>query len=97
MHRAFFLWGVVVKPEDVERIQFEAVRVQRNDDDEDADDCMGCMFARQRFAVCTRALELAKLRGVPDCEEPPPGGRLYTYVYKRTPIDPRQMSFLEGD
>lgn len=50
--------------------------------------CAGCLFAGQWARVCNRAAELARLRGVPDCDS----GVIYVAVER----DPRQMEFGES-
>lgn len=48
-------------------------------------DCEGCIFARQRSAVCRRASEISGF----DCEDALPDGRSGIFVIDRT--DPRQI------
>lgn len=76
---------------DVDRIQFKAEAATSDDPDEA---CEGCIFANQRMTVCHRAAELAKLRGLPDCEDKNANGQ--THIYVRTKIDPRQMDLIGG-
>lgn len=85
--------------QDVAAIQFSAVQVRSfsQKDADDDDSCAGCMFANQRAAVCRAAGEQAALRRLPDCEDPAPKGRGYTYVYVRVAIDPRQLSLIAED
>ena len=75
----------------VERIQFMA-QPAKTRLGEESDECAGCLFARQRMEVCRRACELAKLRGLPDCEDRSENNS--TYIYVRTAVDPRQIDLL---
>lgn len=51
--------------------------------------CNGCVFKGQRAKVCVQACAVARLAGMPDCEERDTAtGR--TFIYELVPVDPRQ-------
>lgn len=53
-------------------------------------DCTGCLFDGCKSIVCYGAAEIAKGRGLPDCDAGPGMG----YVYVKDETDPRQMDLL---
>ncbi|CUI02632.1 hypothetical protein BN2497_2565 [Janthinobacterium sp. CG23_2] len=53
------------------------------------DQCKGCMFDKQRTAVCKEACARAQLAGLPDCESMFPTGRSFIYIASKQ--DPRQL------
>lgn len=59
------------------------------------EECAGCMWRGQRFAVCKAATEAAVAAGLPDCESRPdryqPG-----FVYVPDPSAGRQLDLLEA-
>lgn len=59
-------------------------------------DCAGCLFKGQAAAVCGEAGRLAKLAGMPDCDEQDPEtGRTHVYVMLAT--DPRQLDVIDSE
>ena len=46
--------------------------------------CKHCLFQRQRVSVCNKAVELALLAGLANCDQE-------DVIYIRREVDPRQM------
>jgi hypothetical protein len=80
---------------DPRRIQFQQQPRQLIDDpDERGLNCKGCIFERQRAAVCQVASEEATRRGLRDCDAVDQFGDVVIYV--PAAVDPRQMDLI-GD
>lgn len=57
--------------------------------------CAGCLFKGQAAAICGEAGRLAKLAGMPDCDDKDPdSGR--THIYVPLAMDPRQMDVVDS-
>ncbi|HEY0062482.1 MAG TPA: hypothetical protein VGC21_10195 [Telluria sp.] len=56
--------------------------------------CKGCMFDLERFSVCARVAEIAKEKGLPDCEDCSHAGTNYIYVLDDS--DPRQIPLIDN-
>lgn len=57
--------------------------------------CAGCLFKGQAAAICGEAGRLAKLAGMPDCEEKDSEtGR--TFIYVALELDPRQLDVVDS-
>lgn len=54
--------------------------------------CKGCLFDPERSAICYQAADVAKLRGIPDCEYPTATGKRIIYVAMQ--VDERQLDLL---
>ena len=81
---------------DPRRIQFQQLaRPLEEDPDEKGLNCKGCMFAREKSAVCTAANEEAKKRGLRDCDAVDQFGDVVIYV--AAIVDPRQMDLIGED
>lgn len=66
---------------------------------ESDDGCKGCLFQKQRSAVCREASQVAQDIGQPDCDDRSPVSKL-SYIYVLDESDPRQIPMLptcEGD
>lgn len=75
-------------PIDPATLQFKAVAARKHRS------CSGCIFDGQRVKVCREACEIAKLAGLPDCDDiDPDTGK--TYVYQLRDTDPRQLSIMD--
>lgn len=80
---------------DPRRIQFtEQVRKLIDDPDERGLNCHGCLFNKQRAAVCRVAAEEAHKRSLRDCDAIDQFGDVVIYV--RCEVDPRQLDVLDG-
>ncbi len=60
-------------------------RVSRFDDEDDG--CRGCLFEKERSAVCHQAGAEAKRRQVEDCEA--------GFIYVLVKVDPRQRDLFD--
>ncbi len=56
---------------------------------EGEDECSGCIFQKERHAVCLIAAEEAKLRGLSDCDD--------NVIYIAVKTDPRQIDLLGNE
>jgi len=85
------------EPIDPSSIQYRAVpaRVKAPKDQPDRA-CAGCLFKGQRNKVCVQAGQLARVAGMPDCEDVDQAtGKTFIYLARET--DPRQLSIIEGE
>lgn len=58
--------------------------------------CQGCLFKGQRSKVCAQAGQLARLAGLPDCEDvDQASGKTWIYLLRET--DSRQLTFIKGE
>lgn len=71
-----------------------APRPLLDDPEEKGLNCDGCLFQRQRAAVCIEASAEAVRRGLRDCDAIDQFGEVV--IYLRTEVDPRQQDLLEG-
>ena len=76
-------------PVDPASMQFKAVAARK------LRSCSGCLFDGQRVKVCREACEIAKLAGLPDCDDIDPDTDK-TYVYQLRDTDPRQIDLVNG-
>lgn len=74
------------------QFKMSAPRPLVDDDDERGLNCFGCLFHKQRAAVCRVAAEQAVLRGLRDCDAVDQFGEVV--IYLRTDVDPRQMDLI---
>lgn len=82
--------GTGAAPLDPAAMQYRAVAATG------VDPCTGCLFKGQKSKVCIAAGTLARLAGMPDCEESDTAtGRTFVYVLIKT--DPRQMRIATGE
>jgi len=53
-----------------------------------AKSCRGCLFQKQPSSICDRACEIAQRAELEHCE--------CGFIYVEKPVDPRQVSIIEG-
>mgnify|MGYP001557051756 CR=1 FL=1 len=53
-----------------------------------AKSCRGCLFQKQPSSICDRACEIAQRAELEHCER--------GFIYVKKPVDPRQVSIIEG-
>ena len=53
-----------------------------------AKSCRGCLFQKQPSSICDRACEIAQRAELEHCER--------GFIYVEKPVDPRQVSIIEG-
>lgn len=81
---------------DPTRILFaEQLRALVEDDDNRGLNCRGCLFDKQRASVCWAASEVAKQRGLRNCDAVDQFGDVVIYVAAE--VDPRQMKLIGDD
>lgn len=83
-------------PVDPASMQFKAVPAKLKAPRGEADKaCQACIFKGQLNKVCVQAGQIARLAGLPDCEDIDPAtGK--TYVYQLRDTDPRQIDLVNG-
>lgn len=69
------------KPIDPDRMRFsQDARPLREDDDNRGINCHGCLFHKQKHAVCAAASEAARRMGLRDCDAVDQFGEVVIYV-----------------
>lgn len=74
---------------DPRKTLFTAQRLNPGMLHEGEDECSGCIFEKERHAVCVIAAEEAKLRQLDDCEA--------GFIYKEVKIDTRQLDIFKDE
>ncbi len=79
----------MAKPLDPTRMRFsQHARRQLEDDKNKGLNCRGCLFDKQKAAVCTLANQVAQQLGLRDCDAVDPFGEVVIYVpYREVQLD----------
>jgi hypothetical protein len=64
----------------------------RKDTNQIDNGCSGCLFDKELGSVCMQVEEIAKLRGLPNCDYPSSNGKRVIYVAAE--VDERQIELL---